>query len=186
MRFARFNLVTASVAAGASFDSALYYQAGAGAAGQIGVQVFLDSDFNPYNGNEIMVADQTLPKTGTLVVSLATVTGTPNAALVAPGSYAVSARVSDGALARDLYAPELLTVTPSQQPPSIDSMMRTGGVMHFTVHGLPGQQVTVEASIDLASWTPLQTHVFTGTVWEFADADAGSFASRFYRARLNL
>ena len=107
--------------------------------GQIGVQVFLDSDVNPYNGNEIIVSDQTLPKTGTLVVSLATVTGTPDAALVAPGSYAVSAHVSDGALAQSV-CPELLTVTPSQQPPSIDSMILTGGVMHFTVHGLPGSK----------------------------------------------
>jgi hypothetical protein len=43
----------------------------------------------------------------------------------------------------------------------------------------------VESSVDLATWTALQTHVFTGTVWAFADADAGSFTSRFYRARLN-
>ncbi len=181
-----FDLATNTIPAGGLFSTALYYQAGADASGNIGLEIFLDSDFNPYDGNEVAVNDQTLPKTGTFVVSLVSPAGTVDAATLAPGSYAVCARLNDGALTRYLYAPQLLVVTPSLQPPSIDgtSLTRIGGVVHFEVHAFPGQVVTVEASTDLATWAPLQTHTFTGTVWSFTDADAGAFSSRFYRARL--
>ncbi len=56
--------------------------------------------------------------------------------------------------------------------------------MRFNVEGFPGQQVSVEGSSDLVNWIPLQTHTFTGTTWEFVDAEAGQFVRRFYRAKL--
>ena len=67
----RFNLTnTNTIHAGESFDAALYYQAGPSATGNIQLDLFLDVDFNPYNGNETDVGQQALPRTGTSVVSL--------------------------------------------------------------------------------------------------------------------
>ena len=182
----RFDLIDMNaIPAGDSFDIALYHQEGS-SGGDVELSVFLDADFNPYNGNEIEVDQELLSRTGTSVVSLNILSATVDAAAVAPGSYAVYARISDGGQTRYLYAPQVLVVTPSLQPPSIDgsSLVLSSGVMHFNVDGFPGQQVKVEASSDLLNWAPLQTHTFTGAVWEFADPNAGSFSRRFYRATL--
>lgn len=177
---------TNTIPAGTSFDTTLYYQAGAGTAGNAEVEVFLDQDFNPYNGNEITVDQETLPETGTAAVALHPLSVTVGAAEAPPGSYSVCAQLTDGGRTRYLYAPQMLTVTLSRQVPSIDSTALSGGVFHCTVLGFPGQQVTMMASADLMTWTPLQTYTLTGTTWEFADPDAAGFTQRFYRAMLNL
>lgn len=177
---------TVSIHAGESFDTTLHHQAGASAAGNIELRIFLDADQNPWNGNEIEVAQQTLPKTGPGAVSASTPGAPVDAAAVPPGSYAVFARLTDGAHARHLYSPQPLVVTPSLQPPSVNaaSLALSAGALRFDVHGFPGQQVTVMASSDLTGWISLQTHTFSGTVWEFTDADAGDFPRRFYQAVL--
>ncbi len=182
-----FALVNSSpTPAGQSFDATLYYQAGPNASGNVGLDIFLDVDFNPYNGNEIVVDDESLPRTGTSAVFLDPLSATVDAALVPPGSYAVCARLNDGADTRYLYAPQLLVVTPSLQPPTIDAVSLTleSGVLSFEVHGFPGQEVTVVASTDLVKWMPLETHTFDGTIWEFFDPDAGNQPRRFYKTTL--
>jgi hypothetical protein len=175
-----------TIPAGESFDVALYHQEGTSGAGNIELGIFLDADFNPYNGNEIEVDEEMLSRTGTSTVSLNTLNVAVNAAAVPPGSYSVCARLNDGVRTRYLHAPQLLVVTPSLQPPLIDaaSLALSGGVMHFNVEAFPGQDVSIETSNDLVNWVTLQTHTFTSTVWEFMDADAGNFARRFYRAVL--
>ena len=183
----RFDLINANtIAAGESFDIALHHQDGTGGGGDIDLEIFLDADFNPYNGNETDVDQEMLSRTGTSTVSLNMLNVIADAAIVPPGTYAVYARLNGDGHTRYLYAPQLLVVTPSLQAPSIDatSLALSSGVMHFNVHGFPGQQVNVEASSDLISWAPLQTHTFTGTVWEFTDPNAGNFSKRFYRAAL--
>ena len=183
----RFDLINMNtIPAGESFDVALYHQEGASGAGNIELGIFLDADFNPYNGNEIEVDEEMLSRTGTSTVSLNTLNVAVNAAAVPPGSYSVCARLNDGVRTRYLHAPQLLVVTPSLQPPLIDaaSLALSGGVMHFNVEAFPGQDVSIETSNDLVNWVTLQTHTFTSTVWEFMDADAGNFARRFYRAVL--
>ncbi len=177
---------TNAVPAGQTFDVVLHHQAGPSAAGQIGLEVFLDADLNPYNGNEIGTNPWLISRTGPAAVAANTLGVAVDAAIVIPGSYAVCARVTDGSRTRHLYAPQMLTITPSLQPPAIDaaSLALSGGVMRFNVLAFPGQQVTVMASGDLVSWLPLQTHTFSGTVWAFEDAGAGSAGRRFYKAVL--
>jgi hypothetical protein len=175
-----------TVAAGESFEARLYYQAGASAAGAAELGIFLDPDTNPYNGNEQAVHQAMLSRTGTGAVSLGSFAVAIDAAAVPPRSYAVFARLQDGARTRYLYAQQRLIVTPSTQPPAIDrsSVTLSDGVMRFDVHGFPGQEVTVLASTDLRRWIPVATRTFNGTIWHFADADAGKFPRRFYRAVL--
>jgi hypothetical protein len=183
----RFDLVnTNTVHAGESFEAALYHQAGASPGGSVNLEILLDVDFNPYNGNEIDIGEDTLPRTGPNAVSFNMLNPIVDANSVAPGNYAVCARLDDGGRTRYLYAPQVLIVTPSLQPPVIDgaSLSLRSGVMHFNVYGFFGQQVTVMASTDLINWLPLATHVFDGDVWAFVDTNAGNFARRFYRADL--
>ena len=184
----RFNLTnTTTIHAGESFEAALYYQAGPSAAGNAQLDLLLDVDFNPYNGNETDVGQQSLPRTGPSVVSLDMLNAPTDPTALVPGSYAVCARINDGVRTRYLYAPQLLVVTPSLQPPVIDgtSLALSGGTMHFDIHGFPGQSITVMASTDLLNWIPLETQILTGTVWHFADPNAGNFSRRFYKATLS-
>jgi hypothetical protein len=177
---------TNKIPAGESFDVALYHQAGASAAGNVDVQIFLDADFNPYNGNEVLVEAATLPRTGTNAVAFHSLVAMVDAAAIVPGSYAVGAIVRDGSRSRYLYAPETLSITPSLQQPSIDaaSISFSKGAFHVDVRGFSGQTVTIDMSTDLKNWMPLQTHIFKGTVWQFTDSGAGSSPRRFYRPRL--
>ena len=183
----RFTLAnSAPVPAGESFTAPLYYQSGMTAAGNVELRILLDPDFNPYNGNEITIDQRLLANTGTAAVVPTLLEANVNPATVTPGTYNVWARLSDGMHTRHLSAPQRLVVTPSQQPPAIDggSLTRNGGGMHFNVLAFPGQRITILASTDFFNWIPIQTHTFTGTVWEFVDTDAGTFTRRFYRAVL--
>ena len=175
------------VHAGESFPVKLYHQSGATALGTVNLRIFLDLDFNPYNGNEIDLDQRALANSGPSAVTRSLLDLNVNAASVAPGAYALCAQISDGLRTRYLYAPELLEVTPSTQPPAVDasSITLASGALRFNVIAFPGQNVTVFATTDFADWVPVQSHVFTGTIWEFVDADAGKFARRFYRAVLN-
>lgn len=175
-----------TIHAGESITMGLYYQAGPTAAGNVDTTIILDTDFNPYNGNETEIGATMLPKSGTNAVLHQALGAAIEAAVVSPGNYSVCTRVSDGGRTRYLYAPELLIVSPSLQPPGIDgdSLHLQNGVMRFDVHAFPGQRVTIFASPDLVQWIPLATNTFAGTVWEFVDSEAGKFTRRFYRAAL--
>ncbi len=172
------NPIRLSITAGAqSFDIALRYQAGASASGTITADVLLDLDANPYDSNEVALGQWMLPKSGTNAV----LSGTWNAlipATVSPGSYNVCVRLIDDGRVRYLYARERLTVAPTIDAGSLG---RSGGSVRFDVHGAIGQTVTVQASTDCQTWNALETHTFTGTTWQFTDAQANDFPRRFYR-----
>lgn len=161
----------APVPAGEPFMASLYYQSGATTANTVELRVLLDSDFNPYNGNEIEIDRRPLPNTGTSGVAFTVLEARANPAAVAPGVYALCTSVNDGMRTRYLYAPATVIITPSPQAPAIDadSLTRPNGTMRFTVLGFPGQNVTVMATTDFVSWTPVDTHLFTGTTWEFTE-----------------
>ena len=106
-----------TIHAGDSIAATLYHQDGASAAGNVDVRVFLDVDYNSYNGNETQLSQQTLPRTGTGAVSFNTLNATVDANTV-PGNYAVYTRVNDGSNTRYHYAPQVLVVTPALPTPT--------------------------------------------------------------------
>ena len=57
------------------------------------------------------------------------------------------------------------------------------GQFSFNLTGPTGRSVVVEASSDLASWLPLWTNTFAGTL-NFSDPASGVSSNRFYRTRL--
>src|SRR5437773_5948898 len=53
---------------------------------------------------------------------------------------------------------------------------------HFSVSGAPGATYLVEASSDLATWTPVLTNtVSSAAYFDFVDSHLGDFPQRFYR-----
>lgn len=136
-------------------------------------------DRNPWNGNEVEMRTGTLPKTGTGAVELENVV--VSLAGVEAGSYFVAVRLADGMKRRVLYASEPVEVRLPR--PRIDrtSVRVEDGLMKFSVLGVSGQRVIVEASEDLEQWEAVGVMELEGEGWEFCDAGAGNFERRFYR-----
>ena len=60
----------------------------------------------------------------------------------------------------------------------------TGGQFGFTLNGLRGQKVVVEASTDLTNWRPIWTNTLTFPApLNFTDPESSAYSIRFYRAR---
>ena len=60
-----------------------------------------------------------------------------------------------------------------------------GGQFAFALNGIGGQPVVVDASDDLANWSPIWTNTLTfPAAINFTDPGAGTNSVRFYRARM--
>ena len=178
---------TTPVPAGEPFDVVLYHQSGANGSGNVEVRIFLDVDFNPYSGPVTEIDQRLLPNTGTNAVLASMLTVSTDEAIVAPGTYTVGVRISDGVRTRYVYLPDELVITSALSAPRIDTQSLTwidGNKLRFNVLASPGQTVAVRATSDFVNWVTLQTSTFTGSVWQFTDADAGTFTRRFYKAVL--
>jgi hypothetical protein len=85
------------------------------------------------------------------------------------------------------FVEKSLAVVP-RLPPQILSGGSDFGVVSnqfgFSLAGLFGQVVVIEASTNLADWIPLQTNTLSGVPWYVSDSDWELFPQRFYRARL--
>ena len=177
-------LTTNTVTLGATNGMKAFYQCGTDVSQEATLQVFLDDDFNPINGNSIEVCRQLVPGTGTNAVYIVTIQWAANPTLVAPGVYAMYARISAGGRIRYLYAPQLLTLKPSWVPPLLASLALTAGQARFTINGAAGQQIVVQASTNLVRWDPIATNILDGAAWNFVDTQSAGVPARFYRAVL--
>jgi len=180
----RFNLLgTNTVTAVETNVMKLYYQCGANASATANLQVFLDNDLNPLNGNAVEIHQATLPGSGTNSVNTGTVAWSANPTTT-PGTYALYGKITAAGHSRYLYAPELLTIKPSMDAPSLTSVGRVTGQIQFTVQGSTGQRIIVQASPDLVNWNPIATNTLTANTWNFTDTQSSSLSHRFYRAVL--
>lgn len=172
-----------SVAVGQELGLDLYYQAGATETGDVGVEVLLDVDTNSWNGNEVVIDGGVLAKTGTGGVAMASVSVDPG--MTALGTYFVALRLEDGTKSRTLYAAEMVEVVEAM-PPAIDgaTVRVEGGLMKFSVIGMLGQTVIVEATDDFVGWEEVGTTTLGADPWEFSDAETGMHPERFYRVIL--
>ena len=155
------------------------YQAGQ-AGISLSISVFVDRDFNPYNGNEIQIDSVPAGISGTNNVFVGT-RRLPGAGML-PAVYAVFAKISDGERSRYLYAPEFLVVEPSQKPPELTMRLSDQSSVTLTVNGSPGQSIVVEGGATLGEWQALATNTLTTSIWGLKGNISKS--SRFYRAVL--
>jgi hypothetical protein len=158
------------------------------------VQLFLDRDANPYNGNNGQVFQFTESGTGTSIMRSRTVSFN---ATNPPGQYYVYAKVTGGTRVRYLHAPEKLTITP---PPDttrpIVSITNPPSARTYT----NGQTIIVSASAsdnvgvgrvefyDGLTLKGTDTNVVYTYDWSFTAAENGAhvWTARAYDAAGNV
>jgi hypothetical protein len=145
--------------------------------------VFLDSDFNPWNGNERLLNEVFLSQSPTHQIGLGTLSFTASETNSGPGVHAVFGRITGGGKTRFLYAPELLTVFSSAEPLQLKIVGGGGLQPRVDVIGQPGQRFILENSSDLQAWQSLSTNWLTAEVWSYLDTRPAN-QTRFYRAML--
>jgi hypothetical protein len=82
-----------------------------------------------------------------------------------------------------LYQPDAVQLVTSDATPWIAwSGLDAQGRFTLDVSGIVNQSYAVDASTNLAVWTPLMTNsIPASTVWQFVDEDSLTLRSRFYR-----
>jgi hypothetical protein len=168
---------------GVTIPFSLYYQCGSNLNSSATLNLYLDSDLNPYDTNEILVLQKTLADTGTNKITFTNINFQPDPALVAPGNYRLFARITENNRSRYLYTPGGVTFTASTWSPWLTPLGVNGNQFHFAVHGYAQQKVIVQVSTDLLNWMPLTTNTLTTGSAEIFDALVP--AQRFYRAVLS-
>jgi hypothetical protein len=183
----RLNLATTNpLPAGQPVSLSFYYQFGASTAATATAHFCLGSSPNPYLANTVELAPLALAGTGTTNVGYRSLSLATDPSLILPGTYFVWARLTDGVHSRYLGAPQKLVVTPSLAPPVLAvTPAQTAGAVALTISGDPHQTVVVEASTNLAQWTPVLTNTMTAAPLTWVDPASASLPQRFYRAHLD-
>ena len=153
-----------------------YYQWAVPATNTATLNFYLDTDLNPLNSNDVLVASATVPGNGAASVSTATESFP---VIVPPGVYAVYAKISGGGQTRCLYAPELLTVLAAPPPPTLD-IAHSAGQIVIGVNGQAGETVVLQTSIDLRNLSPLATNTLAASRWVYTNATV--LNAQYFRA----
>jgi hypothetical protein len=159
----------------------LYYQYGGSS--NLTAEIYFDQDLNPYNSNGIPVLSLQPPASGTGSVFYYSSLGLPTTN-VAPGVYAVYAKISDGLRTRYLYTPELVQIVSPLQPPILAILKLNSTQFRVSVNGVSGQTIALQNSADLHVWVPFVTNKLTGTNWTYTNNVPPNSARQFYRAVL--
>jgi hypothetical protein len=176
----KFNLAgTNLIAFGQSNAVTLYVQWAKPATSNATIQIYLDDDFNPYNGNEHLVKELTTSGNGTTQIGFGTISMNLNATNATAGVHSIFAKMTGGGRSRYLYAPEMVTVMSSFQPPTL-TIVPVGSQVRVDVHGVAGQRIVLSRSSDFQSWQTLATNWLQGNVW--SSIDSKDFTKAFYRA----
>jgi hypothetical protein len=178
----KFNVTGTNVLMqGNSISTTLYYQYGGSS--NLTAQVYLDQDFNPYNSNSIPVLRLQPSATG-----VGNVYAYQNLMLpttnVPPGAYSVYGKISDGVHTRYLYAPELVTIISTRQPPVLHTARLNSTQFQIGVDGLANQTIVLQSSVDLKTWTPFATNTLATSSWVYTNTVPPGLRAQFYRAAL--
>ena len=178
----KLNLLnTNSVSQGESAGLQIHFQWAQSAALTQTVQVFLDPDSNPLNGNEHLALTGTAPGTTASQIGFDTINVPLNVTNAPAGNYQVAVKLTANGRSRWLYAPTKLHVTISSTQPLLDIQPLSGGVL-VGVNGVAGQTVILQSSGDVNTWQPVATNLLNTARWEIPIST--SAMGVFYRAIL--
>jgi hypothetical protein len=162
---------------------ALSYQWAKPASSNAAVSIYLDDDSNPFNQNERIVGQFTLPGTTSNNVGFATLDINIARTSTLPGVHFLYAKISANGNTRYLYAPELLTVFSSFQPPQLQIVRQPNSQIQLDILGLAGQRIVLQSATNFPSWQPIATNWLTTNRWTYPLPSIAQPA-RFYRAAL--
>jgi hypothetical protein len=182
----RFDVLqTNPVVQGQGIQLGFYYQWAQPAASNATMTVYLDSDANPLDTNQIFLDATNLPGTGASSVGLGAITILLTATNASPGTHRVFAVISGGGRQRYLYAPEQVEVLSIHQPPVLGISSITSSGFVIGISGLAGQTAVLQSSADLNTWEPLATNHFpTNATWFHTNSGAATMNQLFFRAQL--
>jgi hypothetical protein len=180
--FIKINLAgTNLMAQGQTNAVALYYQWATPASSNAVVTIYLDDDYNPFNRNEHLVGQFSLSGTTANNVGFATLNINVASTNTSPGVYSLYAKISGNGNTRYLYAPELLTVLSSSEPPRLEIARQPNSQIQIDIRALPGQRIVLQTTTNFTSWQSLATNQLTTDRWTYPVQSTGQ-AARFYQA----
>jgi len=187
-----FNLISPAQAERGTFAQfSLYYQWAQPSASNATLSVYLDDDFNPYNGNSHLIQQETINGTGAAgttvsywdsINPLVAALTESNAPL---GLHSLYASISGGGRTRYLYAPEMIEVLPAAVVPSPVLNISTDGtnlVLYWTTNASGFSLLsTTDLSLPSAWVTNSELPVVLGANFVVTNAPDG--VQRFYRLK---
>jgi hypothetical protein len=180
----RLNLTgTNLMALGQSNTVTLYYQWAQPASSNTTVSIYLDDDYNPWNGNERLVRRVAASGNSAGQIGVSILSFNLDATNATPGVHSLYATIDGGGRTRSLYAPELLTVFSSFQAPTLAIAQPNAGQIRVDVNGLAGQRIVLRTTTDFQSWQPLATNWLAKNRWTYLD-EVTRLGRQFYQAQL--
>jgi hypothetical protein len=104
----------------------------------------------------------------------------PNMTVAKQGAYRCVLSNPSGSVTSLIVAVSVTAPVRTAQPQIMSLTPNSDGTMGLLYYGAAGKSYIIQASSDLAQWTPLSTNTATGVINLFIDTDTQS-ASRYYR-----